>query len=335
MMDGSIDRIGKISENSLLKLTREEVNDFALLTQSGLSIRDSILLAFHQPEPVLQRLASGESLSSVLTEHQKGRFFVRLRDLLKISDLPCALRQVIALEQGSSRLMETLAKNAVYPMFLMFFSWLLLWFFALQILPAMSVYSRNSDFIILYLLLAFFTIFWVFLFLSAGFWLAGRLLFPSGSAGLYQIRSRISRRSALLQKVCSYQLACLLGTLFSSGLSTAQAINSLTEMKSAGIFSSGAEIWLTKMNRGVSFEACLCQEKMLDPVFLRFLVTGFETGKIRTLLESYRKQVLIQIEKQMKKISLTIQCLSYGCVGMLCISVYQVMLAPLNMLNTM
>lgn len=59
-----------------------------------------------------------------------------------------------------------------------------------------------------------------------------------------------------------------------------------------------------------------------------------ESSQVVSLLNSYRKQTLIQIEKELKQFSVYIQCLAYGSVGMLCISVYQVMLAPLNMLST-
>lgn len=324
-----------ISSKPALKIRPQEISDFVLMSESGLSFRDCAVLSFKHHEQILYELENGKNLKDILTDKQKGRFFERLRDLLGFCSLRDALNGVLHLEKGSSKLFRTLAAQACYPLFLMFFSWILLWFFTLEILPALSVYAEDSDFLLLYILLGAFTLIWAVILIAAlllGLSSKGKGCFKTISSSLL---IKAAFRFALFQKIQGYSLAAILEFLLSSGLSGRKALILLSEMKAAGLISLHAKNWMAKMEKGSRLEECLKEDRMIDPVFLTFLQVGMESGKTALLLKNYQKQTLIQIEKSIKKISLWIQCLSYGCVGALCISVYQVMLAPLNMLNTL
>lgn len=332
-MDGSKNRF--ISSEAGLKIRPDEISDFVLMSQSGLGFRDSAVLSFKNHEQILAGLEDGRDLKDLLTEKQKGKFFERLRDLLEFCSLSEALRGVLLLEKGSSKLFRMLGAQACYPLFLMFFSWILLWFFTLEILPALSVYAQESDFILLYLLLAAFTLIWSVILLLAVL----LILSAKGRGGIRKVSASLLvkgvSRFPLFQKIQGYSLAALLEFLLSGGLSGREALTLLSEMKSAGMICDHARTWISEMEQGSRLEECLKEDSLIDPVFLTFFQVGMESGKTVMLLKSYQKQTLLQIEKSVRKISVWIQCLSYGCVGALCISVYQVMLAPLNMLNTL
>ncbi len=250
-------------------------------------------------------------------------------------ELPKALERVVILEKGSSHLLHLLSSQLSYPMFLMFFAWLLLWFFTLKILPSLSMYAADSEFILLYILLGLFTVFWFGLIVLGLLFLVSK----KQSSGMIskkasQILQRLFRKFSLIRKIQSYSLCAWLECLLSCGLSTRETIENLKKMKSTGFICVEAREWNRKMRIGYRFEEILKDCEWIDPIFLTFLEVGMESSQVVSLLNSYRKQTLIQIEKELKQFSVYIQCLAYGSVGMLCISVYQVMLAPLNMLST-
>lgn len=318
-----------------VSMTPDEIRNFVLMSQSGLSFRQAAVISFRNADEIFDLLKQGIPLEKVFTYNQKKKFFRQLGELLNFLELPKALERVVILEKGSSHLLHLLSSQLSYPMFLMFFAWLLLWFFTPKILPSLSMYAADSEFILLYILLGLFTVFWFGLIVLGLLFLVSK----KQSSGMIskkasQILQRLFRKFSLIRKIQSYSLCAWLECLLSCGLSTRETIENLKKMKSTGFICVEAREWNRKMRIGYRFEEILKDCEWIDPIFLTFLEVGMESSQVVSLLNSYRKQTLIQIEKELKQFSVYIQCLAYGSVGMLCISVYQVMLAPLNMLST-
>lgn len=309
---------------------------FVLLEKGGLPMKDAVELSFKNAGQIIALLENGERFEQILFEKQRGSFFKKLKDLSLVTDFSEALEQVLLLEKGSRKLIQTLVSSAAYPVFLLFFAGLLLWFFALQIVPSMSVYAESTDFFFLYLLCFLFTFFWICAFLAV----CAGLLFKSGllpgpvSRFLKNILCRFGCRIPVLSQAISYQLAGYLVVLFQASSDTGMVLKRLSEMKSAGASGQIAEKWLKSMHLGNSFSSCLKQEPLLDPAFVRFFLTGINAGRTVSLLRQYQETAIVQIEKTVRQISLWIQILSYSGIGLLAISVYQIMLAPLSMLGS-
>lgn len=309
---------------------------FVLLEKGGLPMKDAVELSFKNAGQIIALLESGERFEHILFEKQRGPFFKKLKDLSLVTDFSEALEQVLVLEKGSRKLIQTLVSSAAYPVFLLFFAWLLLWFFALQIVPSMSVYAESTDFFFLYLLCFLFTFFWICTFLAvcAGLLLKSGILPGSVSRLFKKILYRFGCRIPVLSQMISYQLAGYLVVLFQASSDTGMVLKRLSEMKSAGASGQIAEKWLKSMHLGNSFSSCLKQEPLLDPAFVRFFLTGINAGRTVSLLRQYQETAIVQIEKTIRQISLWIQILSYSGIGLLAISVYQIMLAPLSMLGS-
>lgn len=305
------------------------MEQFSDLIQSGLKTREAIELTFSQADRILTLLEEGIPFEDILTGNRKGRFFEMLGDLLAFCELPEALKQALALEKGSSGLLDTLLKNSIYPLFLLIFSWLLLWFFDLMILPSMQVYSEGSDFLVVDLLLVFFTALLAGLLLLGIGWLTYQREWP-----FFSILHRRMNRILFLQKVHALQISLLLRSLLEAGLSGGRSLRLLRKMKSARRYGRWAGVWEKKMEEGTSFLQAVMEQEELDPLFKRTMQIGVESGRLPWMLENYASLVQKQLEQKVRKLSVVIQCLSYGCVGTLCLSVYQIMLAPLNMLST-
>ena len=62
---------------------------------------------------------------------------------------------------------------------------------------------------------------------------------------------------------------------------------------------------------------------------------GLHTSSIKELLHLYQQKVQKELEQKIKKLSLYIQIGSYISVGIVVLTVYQILLVPMNVLNTL
>lgn len=69
-------------------------------------------------------------------------------------------------------------------------------------------------------------------------------------------------------------------------------------------------------------------------LFVLFVETGVLTSNLSKLFEIYVMKTQIELNSQIKKWTTGIQIFSYLCVAIVVFVFYQVMLLPLNMLNT-
>lgn len=320
--------LSKNKEKSL-EITMDELISFAQIRQGGLSLEDCITLCFKNHEAILEQLEEGRSLPDLLTQSKKKQF-AQLKSLLKVLSLDDALTAMQSLQEHSRKLEEDLLKQAAYPLFLMAFSYGMLWFFTLSILPAMSVYGDDGTGRILNILLVFFTVIWI----GIGLFLIGYLLVFYTRIPLPGLKKLVFS-VGLVQKIHTIQFSMLWNMLFESGLSTRQCLEAIEEMSSVPFCARLARSWKEDMEKGMSLLECARHSSGLDPEFLLFFQTGIDGGHVKNLLDAYQKRCSLTLKKSVKRISLYIQLFSYGCVGALVISVYQVMFVPLNMLETM
>lgn len=89
------------------------------------------------------------------------------------------------------------------------------------------------------------------------------------------------------------------------------------------------------MERGISFQQCIETDRHLDPLFIRFFRLGSSTARMKEMMEAYQKSATIRFEKKLKKLSNILLYTAYAFTGVLALSLYQIMLEPLAMLETM
>ena len=71
-----------------------------------------------------------------------------------------------------------------------------------------------------------------------------------------------------------------------------------------------------------------------DKTFLVFFKIGMKSADLVTILKVYYEQAIKSFKTIVNKLIVTMQVFSYSCVDILVLVVYQIMLLPLNMLNT-
>lgn len=265
------------------------------------------------------------SFSSLL-QAQNARSVRQLGTLLDYFSLDQAIQYDARLKESRKILVSRLFSKSVYPLFIMAFSSGLTWFFSSAIVPAFGEF-QTIDSTLLDLLKLLSGLFWIavlvlLLFLGQLFLHTDRM-----TAG-FLFRIPAVRQIACLECAVLFQCAQ------QSALSTAQTLEFMQLSRSFPFASLLASSWSQQLKAGRSLYSCLEQDRRIDPAFLRFFQIGLHGSLIVKMMEAYQKSTLLQLERLMKKLSGWILCFAYGSVGLLAVSVYQIMLAPLGMLES-
>ncbi len=85
---------------------------------------------------------------------------------------------------------------------------------------------------------------------------------------------------------------------------------------------------------GDSFEEAV-DMPWLDPSLLRFLKIAFYSSEMESMLEGYLEMAQERSRRQCIRITRTVQVLSYACIGVILILVYEVLMLPLQILTQM
>lgn len=308
-------------------MTENEMEVFSLLEKNGLPFQDAIHLSFHQHESITDLLQKGVPFFEIV-RHQKGRRLKRMASLMEYFSLSQAVQYDQKLQQTRELLTKKLLKNSLYPLFIMAFASILIWFFSNNILPAFSAFE-HEDTALLDSLKIMSGLFW-FIVAAIGMLIAYFLYTKPNYALIWSLLFKIP----LLKILCSCECAALFECTQNSGLATVQTISFMQKATGFPFASILSRHWNKKLSLGYSLMNCIRQDDRLDEMFIRFFEIGSQVSMMETMMKSYQESSILKLERITKKISNYILYFAYGSVGLLAISVYQIMLAPLNLLES-
>lgn len=289
----------------------DELEQFSLLLDSGLDNVSMIQLSFKEHEKIIQALSQGDSLIGLLSS-QKGKTFETISLLTKYLPLKDSLQCVSQLDQAGSSLISKLLKECVYPSFMFLFSYFMILFFSHVLLPAMQEYTDASST-------------WMMSFLEILF--SGILLFIFC---VFLFRNRFMDRLLFIKRFTTIRFAILLEALLHISLPTSQALEILSQYPSIQKISLPM---YQQLQKGKTFMEILQSISIMDPGFIPLFQIGLETN-VSKLLNIYIQKTTHVLSKEIKRFSIGVQILAYSSVGLMVLFVYQIMLMPLNMLNS-
>ena len=287
---------------------------FSLLDQSGLSFQQNIELSFRQSQKIHDLLNQGVPFYKIVS-HQKGQRMKRMGVLMDHFALSQALEYDLRLQSAKTVMTRKLFSHTVYPLMIMAFATGLVWFFSLTILPAFGEYASNNN-ALLDTLKVFTSVFWIILGVFALF-LGALFVWPDVDSSKFNPLFRLS----LVRIVASIEGAALFECTQNSSLPTSQTLL--------------ARKWSKSLRKGRSLFECVQKDSRLDSLFVQFFEIGLNASIMEKMMQAYQKSALMILEKRMKKLANYTLYLAYGSVGILAVSVYQVMLAPLSILETL
>lgn len=290
----------------------DELEQFALLLDSGLDNQTMIEISFKEHEKIINALHQGIPLIHILSS-QKGKTFETIHLLSKHLSLKETLQALHTLSQATSKLFSNFFKECIYPVFMFLFSYGMVLFFSHILLPAMKEYTDANSFVIMYILeIIYSTILFVLILL---------LIF----------RKFFWTKLELIKKITTIRFAILLDSLLTISLPTSQALEILSQYQSIQQISLPL---FENLQKGKTILEILRSIPTLDTSFIPLFQIGLETNTSK-LLKIYISKTSFTLSKEIKRISIAIQIMAYSSVGLMVLLVYQIMLMPLNMLNSM
>lgn len=300
----------------------DELDRFLTISGKGLSLELCIRSSFQDAPRILALLETGISFSEILSRSKKTKTLALLCEMLDFGE---AVRLYRLLQKTNAKLKEKLLQYCMYPLFLLFGATLLTLFFSESILPAMQQYTDSAANGSIQLLLGLFACLWI---LAAVYGFGFLLSTSRFGTDLFV------QRFSLFRKIRSIQLSSLLGCFLKTRKSTESILLLISQLDFFPMAARSANHWLKQLRKGIEFKQIVLQDRQFDPLFIRFMLTGMQGDHLQVLLETYTDAGLQSLETELKKISAILQAFAYGSIGFLALSVYQILLAPMQMLET-
>lgn len=286
-----------------------------------------IEICFQDYKAILSKLHQGEKLVSILTTGKENYFQV-LKLLIAHIPFKDAIHCANEMDTVHKGWIKNLLMPSIYPLFLFLFSYGMIFFFQKMILPAMAHMTSQQSFLFLNILQFVFTLFLFLLLILV-------VLLPIAymqkkTEKLYFMCNRLK----WFRKVMSLRFSVLMSALLGYGLSTRECIDLLSDIHHKNMLHPLVKQIQKELHKGHTLIQSLeyCQ---MDQEFIRFVNMGLHTSSIKELLWLYHQKVQKDLEQKTKKISLYIQIISYISVGIVVMTVYQILLLPMNILNTL
>ncbi len=316
--------------SGILKVSKSELQQFALFANQGLDMTTVIELVFKEHEKIVSRLKEGQKLSRVLTENTSDPYFQTLRILMDHLSVKEAIETCNFVHQSFFSLWKESLKELFYPFILFVFSFFMILFFDDYILPQMSAYTGSDhNPLISFLKILYFILFFMIL---MGF----IFLVYLNRASLDKKRSWMSKAAGmpLFRQMNSLQFSRILQSLLNKGISTQECFEIMYTMDFNPFIYCSVDHVLKALNHGQTlekaFESCI----FFDSVFIKLTRLGLFSGSLERVLVLYNQTTMNLIREKIHKICIWIQAFSYFGVGIVVMVVYQVLLMPLEMFNS-
>lgn len=294
----------------------------------GLQTSFMIEQTFKDHESILKSLESGQSLVSILCS-PAGVYFQILDALSQILPLKEAIQCASSLEKaGKRKAMRFLAKMA-YPISLFIFSYLMVTFFESSILPSMQSFTQAENFLGIQLI-KWFLSFWLILGCIGIVLLL--ILNCSKELRVYAV-SNLFNKIPIFKAMMTWQFSCALSACLGHGISTERTLKTLCLIQDHSYIQYYAQSLQEQLKQGCTIVESL-QNIGVDETFLHYYLIGSRSNNLQAMLDLYQRKTEKRIDLAIKKISIWIQVLSYFSVGAVVLIVYQVMLLPMELLNT-
>lgn len=304
-----------------------------LLTK-GYPILDCLQILQKDTSSFQEELQNGKVIQDILLWNAKPKLQQHLLFFLSITSFGNAILCATHIYQMEGNLRKRIMKECSYPLFIFLFAYATLWIFLQYVIPQLLLsFSQES--------LSFFFIMSIQILKFICNLITIILLLVMMERVVMKRRRTpqkaldfLSRRK-LVKEYISYMFSNYLKELDMDGLSTKRAIEYLTNSSQQALFAGFVTSLKKEIEEGEDFKDVVSSHEQLCPMFQTCFTIGVTTGNLSDSLQDYTDFQEEQWYIKIQKFSIYIQCFSYGFVGFLIILVYQIMLVPLQLLETM
>ena len=300
--------------------SQAEMAAFLRLQAMGLDARTSLELSFDKHELIIDRLEGGKSLASALSVIPGWSL---LEGLCEKMDLDQAVDVIDEMGRAGRKLTNKSAASMIYPTFILLAVFGLLVFFRRYVLPSMGEFLEGDTL----------TVTMVLLELVLGIFLVALLLY--GVMLWLGMKGKINTRHHFVVRYRTLQFTGLVAGCVRARLPALEMMELLCRLDTDCLMKSLLERLRLSLMAGNELSQAVMREAAIDPDIAPYFSLGLAQGELSKMLEVYQKRTLSRLEQSLKKRLRQLSLASYVSVGVLAVHVYQVLLAPMNILNSM
>ncbi|MEG0469427.1 MAG: type II secretion system F family protein [Longicatena sp.] len=322
--------------NTICQIDLSSWKFFADLLKHGYPAMDALRFLDITMSGIEEYVEQGTPLIDVLLKGQKGRFYDHLRFFVNIMSLYDAIDSSIALLEFEKGIKTRLLKKSIYPICIIVFAYMLLWFFSTMIIPQMmSSFSMDDSFQSLAFFILCIKMFCISFALLCILFLGFSCYLMMHKQLRTQVLYKLHKKLFFLVDYESYVFSGYLIEMQKRGISTKNAMRYLSSIQADSLFKYLIDELNQCLMMGEDMLDVIAHTSLLNKTFITTFRIGATTSNLCELLITYMKQQEYVWDKYIRKISTTIQCISYTFVGFVVLIVYQIMLVPLSMLEQM
>ena len=274
----------------------------------------------------------GQSFEQYLDLNSNKPFYKTLNFFIKISSLDKAIQASYEYENSRKELIKQLIKDISYPIFTLCFALLVFIFFNIFLYPQLSILIKNTSNISLnrivnLLINTFILLIFIFIILLIIY------LFIRNKPIFESIYKDYLGKIFIFKDIFTYDFAFHYYLLIKQGYTTKQVFNLLLNLKKNSIFSLNIKIFIDKLNNGISFNEIIENHNYFDSKFITFFKIGYYTQSLDQVLIDYLSYQKNNLNKNIKRVTVYITAVSYLMISLLIVSIYQMLLIPIDMIQ--
>lgn len=322
-------------QTSTLSLNDQDYQFLADLLEHGYPLLDALQLLQKDGDAIKLAIESGICVEDLLVEQAEHRFAQHLAFFLQVSSVANAIQSSLHMKAFEQGIKQKLLKQCSYPIFLFVFAFVILCLFTQSIIPQMlQSFSLEQEFggllLCMNILQSITIIFFIVLLIGVVcVFLKG--LRKRRQVFLFQYGTRIS----VVNDWVSYQLSGYLYELTQKGISTKHAMQYLLQLQEDSICCLVVKHIVHLLESGHDLVEIVQSSRYVNASFRLMFQMGAYNDTMCEMLTLFMKQQEVRWEKTIRKLGLVVQCIAYVFIASMVMVVYQIMLVPLSMLQTM
>lgn len=323
--------------HKILRFKDHDWMQLASLLERGYTFTEVLALldVTYDQSMLLERMKENVSLQDIILEDTRGKFHNYLAFFIRLNSLYEAIYSSLHMIEFEKQLKRELVKKTAYPLFIFVISFFTIYLFSNFVIPQLLNSFDNHENQMLYEVLTIIKngsifICMIFILMLFCFIMIQKNVYLSDL-----FYSKALPNINVCKDFISYFLSGYLKTLHERGLSSKQSFQFLNALEGNRYLVKTIRLLNQQLSLGVDMIVAVQNSNYLSKQFKTNYMIAAHNGEFEKTLESFMN---LQREKWfllIKKISICVQCISYTFIGVLVICVYQIMLIPLQMLETM
>lgn len=318
---------------STLTINKKALYDCALLINKGYSLPVTLEILGNYDE-LIDQLKHGKNIQDYIDFQSKDPFYRHLSFFLSISSFDNAIISAFEYDEMKRKLKENWIKEISYPLFVLLFALVVFFIFDFMIYPQLQSIIPTASTNYLHTFLAVLIgIIWILLILFIFFISVIKIIQKKNYSQYLQYYDKIFSQLSFIKKYISYDFALHTLILMKRGYSTKQVFESLMQLKDHQLLSFDLDKMVEDFKQGKEMSKIIDQQSHFDSKFKYFFKMGYYTNNLENALQDYCEYQAKEFKHILKKSSKIISCVAYSFIGILVISIYQLLLLPLDMMN--